>query len=96
LVKSGALNPLMEGEFRRGRAKVMPVRALTQEELDEIAEAEILEAQAVLQEAKKKQQQEQGAHAAATEQKEKDRIKRAIRNAAIPHTDVEVALFKKW
>ena len=54
LIKNGAKMELMEGEFWRGRAKVMPVRALSQTELGELAEEESAEAMAALLAAQKK------------------------------------------
>jgi hypothetical protein len=96
LIKKGAKNELMEGEFWRGRARVMPVRQLSQAELEAAEEAEAAEAQATVMAAQKKLHLEQHAKQEASDQQEKDRIKQQIRNAAIPYSDVENALYKKW
>ena len=54
MIKKGAKNELMEGEFWRGRARVMPVRQLSQAELKAVEEAEAAEALATVMAAQKK------------------------------------------
>ena len=96
LIKQGASYELTEGEFWRGRARVMPVRELSAAERQAMVDAEAAEALEAAAAVAAKQQKEKNSQQEASDQAEKDRIKRQIRNAAVPYSDLESALYKKW